>query len=170
MDDMKKNWNRLLPIAFGYDHLYDKEQKEITRELNEFYFNNEPLSDANRDNLTNVRGFHSQKICISKVISFQIWSDGYFIGILENVEFRLRDNLRDQTYFYVFSHKGSTSYSVIFGGSEETFYGTSHADELLYLFPLQKTIPSFFSSIPSKEDKELTRLMISLWVNFASTS
>lgn len=91
------------------------------------------------------------------------------MGTLENVEFRLRDNLRDQTFFYLFSHKGSASYSEILRGGEN-FYGTCHADELLYLFPSHKTIPPLFSSIPSEEDKEVTRLMTKLWVNFAETS
>lgn len=85
------------------------------------------------------------------------------------VEYRLRNNLRDQTYYYLFSHKGSASYSEITGGGSENWYGTSHSDELGYLFTFHKTVPEFFSAIPSKEDKEVTRLMTKLWVNFATT-
>jgi carboxylesterase type B len=81
----------------------------------------------------------------------------------------LRDNLRDNTYAYVFSHEGSASYTEIVGGGSEEFYGTCHADELLYLFPSHKTIPALFTAIPSRGDKEVTRLMTKLWVNFAST-
>ena len=92
------------------------------------------------------------------------------MGVLKNVEYRLRNNLRDQTYFYLFSHKGSASYSEVVGGGSGKFYGTCHADELLYLFPSHKTIPELFASIPTKEDKEVTRLMTKLWVNFATTS
>lgn len=55
MDDMIKNWDRLLPIAFYYDHLHPDNQKQISQELNDFYFNNEPFLDSNRDNLTKVR-------------------------------------------------------------------------------------------------------------------
>lgn len=101
---------------------------------------------------------------------FQLWGDGFMIGILENVEYRLRNNLRDQTYFYLFSHKGTSSASEMIGGGSENFYGTCHADELLYLFPMRKTTPALFNSMPSKQDKELTRLMTKLWVNFAETS
>lgn len=58
MDDMIKNWDRLLPLTFYYDHLYAEEQKQISQALNEFYFNNEPPNlDEHRDNLTNVRTF-----------------------------------------------------------------------------------------------------------------
>lgn len=90
------------------------------------------------------------------------------MGTLENIGFRLRDNLRDNTYVYLLSHKGSSSYSELVGGGEN-FYGTCHADELLYLFPSHKTIPALYSTIPSQEDKEVTRLMTKLWVNFATT-
>lgn len=92
------------------------------------------------------------------------------MGILENVEYRLRNNLRDQTYFYLFSHKGSVSFTEVLGGGAENFYGTCHCDELPYLFSFHKTVPQFFSSVRTKEDKELTRLMTKLWVNFAATS
>lgn len=54
MDDMIKNWDRLLPIVFYYDHLYADDQNRITQQLNEFYFDNEPFLDSNRDNLTKV--------------------------------------------------------------------------------------------------------------------
>jgi hypothetical protein len=54
MNDMIKNWDRLLPIVFHYDHLPEDRQKQISMELNEFYFKNEPFLDTNRDNLTNV--------------------------------------------------------------------------------------------------------------------
>ena len=73
------------------------------------------------------------------------------------------------TFVYLFSHKGSASYSELLLGGAENFYGTCHSDDLIYLFPLHKTIPKLFSSIPSKEDKEVTRLMTKLWVNFATT-
>ena len=54
MDDMIKNWDRLLPIAFNFDYLHTDRQQEIIRELNEFYFENEPFLEFNRDNMTNV--------------------------------------------------------------------------------------------------------------------
>lgn len=173
MDDMIKNWDRLLPIALYYDHLYEDEQKEISREINEFYFNNEPFLDSNRENMTNVRKCRIMsdiKQLNRNLHSTQLFGDSFFIGILENVEYRLRNNLRDQTYFYQFSHKGSASFSEVFVGGAENFYGTCHSDELIYLFPVHKTIPTFFNSIPSKEDKEVTRLMVKLWVNFAASS
>lgn len=65
---MTKNWDRLLPIAFYYDHLYEEEQKQISQAINEFYFNNErPNLAEQRDNLTNVRTFYSSKaICMNE--------------------------------------------------------------------------------------------------------
>lgn len=89
--------------------------------------------------------------------------------MFENLEHRLKNNLRDNTFVYLFSHKGDASYSEIFGGGAEKFYGTCHADDLIYLFPAHKNTPHFFNSIRSKESKDLTKLMTKLWVNFART-
>jgi hypothetical protein len=55
MKSLKKDWDRLLPFIFYYDHLYPEQQKEITQQLNEFYLDNQPISDLNRENVTNVR-------------------------------------------------------------------------------------------------------------------
>lgn len=70
MNDMVANWDRLLPLTFYYDHLYADDQKRITEQLNEFYFSSEPISEASRENLTNVRNLKDlQKRFIAKVFS-----------------------------------------------------------------------------------------------------
>lgn len=56
MNDMTKNWDQLLPLTFYYDHLYAEDQQRITEQLNEFYFNSGPISEASQENLTNVSG------------------------------------------------------------------------------------------------------------------
>lgn len=150
-DDLINNWENILPITFYYDHLPDSDQKEITSKISEYYMNNEPLDYSKRQNFTNM------------------YSDAFFIGILDNLEFRLKDNIRDNTFVYLFSHKGAASFSEVLNGESDKFYGTCHVDELLYLFPLQKTNPILYSSIPTEEDRKLSKLMVELWVNFAKT-
>lgn len=54
MKDMVKNWERLLPFAFNYDHLYEDEQKRITEQINEFYFKGQTVAEASPEDLTNV--------------------------------------------------------------------------------------------------------------------
>lgn len=99
-----------------------------------------------------------------------MWSDGLFVnGFIDNLQQRLDGNNRDNTYVYLFSHKGSISFSELFGGSPEKFIGTSHGDDLLYLFPIRHTIPQFYNSMPTNEDIKLRKLMTKLWVNFAKT-
>jgi hypothetical protein len=69
---------------------------------------------------------------------------------------------------YLFTHKGSASLSEMSQGGREKFHGTSHGDDLLYLFPWHKYVPDFFNARPSEEDRKLTRIMTRLWVNFAT--
>lgn len=47
------------------------------------------------------------------------------------------------------------------------FFGTSHADDLLSLFPMRKV--AFYSAIPTEKDMELTKVMSLMWANFAKT-
>lgn len=97
-----------------------------------------------------------------------MWSDGWFGGIFENLEYRLRDNNRDNTFVYLLSHKGYISYSQSSGGGEK-FYGTDHGDDLLYFFPPPEEYTDFLTAIPSKEDEKLRKNLIKLWVDFART-
>lgn len=60
MSSLVREWERALPVIFYYDHLYEDQQKEITKAINEFYFNNEPLSESNQDNLTTVSKWNAE--------------------------------------------------------------------------------------------------------------
>ena len=73
---------------------------------------------------------------------------------------------RDNTFVYLFTHKGAASFTEIFKGGDR-FYGTSHAEELQYIFPIREDLPYFFNSVPTKQDLEVTKIMTKLWVNFA---
>lgn len=51
------NWDSSLPATFGYSHLDADVRMNITRSVNEFYFDNEntPTLQVNRQQLMNVR-------------------------------------------------------------------------------------------------------------------
>lgn len=70
---------------------------------------------------------------------------------------------QQNTFVYLYSHKGTAS----FGPNTSEFQGTSHADDLISTFPLHKTL--YMSSLPTKEDRELYRLIPKMWTNFAAT-
>lgn len=149
--DLLKNWDRALPISLYYDHHDEKKQEEITRKINEFYFNNQKLTLETQNNLTNL------------------WTDAWFgSAMYDYLRFRFA-NEHANTFVYLFTHKGATSFSEIFKAGSETYYGTAHAEELQYLFPIRKYLPYFFNSIPTEDDKKLRKLLSKLWVNFAYT-
>lgn len=82
------------------------------------------------------------------------------------LEARLKDNNLDNTFVYLYSHKGGASFTEIPG--RQKYLGTSHMDELLNLFPLYKS-KQFYSSVPTDFDRALQKIMPNLWVNFART-
>lgn len=90
---------------------------------------------------------------------------------MEGLDLYLRQRLTHSksapTFVYLYSHKGPASFTEIFGGERETYYGVSHADELQYLFPMGRSF--FYNSLPTKEDVEVRKALIELWVNFART-
>jgi carboxylesterase type B len=91
-----------------------------------------------------------------------MWTDGWFIGFTEALKQRFSYGAKGNTFVYRYSHKGSASYSVT-----SRFYGTSHVDDLIPFFGMNKNI--FISSIPTQEDRELERVLPELWINFAKT-
>lgn len=83
------------------------------------------------------------------------------------LELRLSHKKRAPTYVYLFTHKAAASFTEIFKGGRENYWGVSHAEELQYLFPIAESL--FISALPTKEDEEIRKGITQLWVNFART-
>lgn len=151
-NNLLKNWNRALPISLYYDHVSEEKQLEITNKINEFYFKNHKLTSRNQQNLTNL------------------YTDGWFFhAMIDYLKIRFADEKRADTFVYLFTHKGACSFTEIFKGGAEAHYGTSHAEDLQYLFPIREDLKYFFSAIPTEDDKKITKIITQLWVNFAYT-
>lgn len=94
-------------------------------------------------------------------------------------------------YVYLFEHRSPASFSELFKGGREDYYGSRrirrhvslkntvnfkkfhfnfslgacHAEELQYLFPV--ALELFVSASPTKSDRDLREAMLNMWVNFA---
>lgn len=56
--------------------------------------------------------------------NFQLFTDGWFLaGFDETVRERLQHNDAAPTFVYLFAHKGEASFTEIFHGGKENFYG-----------------------------------------------
>lgn len=108
------------------------------------------------------------------------------------LELRLSHKKRASTYVYLFTHKAAASFTEIFKGGRENYWGNdfrqfvglsliefglhagfcfiegvSHAEELQYLFPIAESL--FISALPTKDDEEIRKGITQLWVDFART-
>jgi carboxylesterase type B len=146
LGELLGNWNEILPHSFYYDHLDNSQQVAITSTLNEFYFGNETLSD---ETMSDSKGL------------IDMWTDGWFIGIFESLKYRFASGVRDNTFIYHFSHRTTASFS-----QARDFLGTCHVDDLVPLFSLRKSY--YYSSVPTRHDRELTEKMTKMWTNFAT--
>ncbi|XP_053670190.1 juvenile hormone esterase [Anopheles nili] len=154
---INENWDHALPISLYYDHHKLSRQREITQLINDFYFNNQKLTQQTEKNLTNL------------------YSDAWFLaGMDEYLRIRFLNNSQRQsqvkagpTFVYLFAQKASASFTEIFKGGKENYYGVCHAEELQYLFPIAKDL--FHSAVPTDEEHKVRRIITKLWVNFART-
>ncbi|KAH8289553.1 hypothetical protein KR054_007143 [Drosophila jambulina] len=153
MAEFKSQFGQVLPVVLNYDHHEEQVQRRITQRIESFYFKHgHDYSKANHQNLTDLI------------------SDGWFVAGIDEY-MRLRLNQKDAavapTYVYLFDHKGAASFSEIFKGERNEFYGACHAEELQYLFPIGREL--FVSAVPTRQDLQLRQLMLQLWVSFART-
>ncbi|KAG4067634.1 hypothetical protein HA402_005406 [Bradysia odoriphaga] len=146
LDNIITNWDQTLANSFGFGDLSESEREAVTNKLNAFYFGREatPTNELDRNHLVDL------------------FTDGGFIGIVETIRHRLSYTNHNNTYVYLYTQKGTASFSTA-----TEFFGTSHADDLIPLFPMRKV--AFYSTIPSEHDRELTRLMTLMWTNFVKT-
>ncbi|XP_017483494.1 PREDICTED: venom carboxylesterase-6-like [Rhagoletis zephyria] len=155
LDEYKQQFDTILPIELQYDHHPPEVREEITRKIEEFYFKEGHTYDKyNHQNLTDLI------------------SDGWFIaGIDEYIRQRAEaeKSLKMPPYYvYLFEHRSPASFSELFKGGREDYYGACHAEELQYLFPVAMEL--FVSASPTKSDIELREAILQMWVNFARES
>ncbi|XP_060664137.1 LOW QUALITY PROTEIN: venom carboxylesterase-6 [Drosophila nasuta] len=153
LSEFKTRFEQLLPVVLNYDHHANETQQQITQHIETFYFKaGHNYNKSNHQNLTDLI------------------SDGWFVaGVDEYLQMRLQDKQQSvaPTYVYLFDHKGAASFSELFKGGHNEFYGACHAEELQYLFPIGQEL--FVSAVPTRQDLQLRELMLRLWVNFASS-
>ncbi|KAK5640862.1 hypothetical protein RI129_009409 [Pyrocoelia pectoralis] len=116
------------------------ERPVISSKIKDFYFNKTEIGEASKDDVINM------------------FTDGLFLeGIRSSLDLHIKYHNKP-IYNYLFGYRGNVSY--INKNNEVTF-----KDELLYLFKNTLDFPNY---VPSAEDEEVSDLLTSLWVNFAT--
>jgi len=73
--------------------------------------------------------------------------------------------LSSPVYFYLFDYKNNEfSFNQLYGDCKKPL-GVSHADELISLFSLKELNPKGLSD----KEIEMSKLMVNIWVKFASS-
>jgi len=67
-------------------------------------------------------------------------------------------------YFYLYDYQNEFSLNKLYGQCEKPL-GVSHGDEMLSLFPFKDIIPQGLN----EKDEEVSKLMVDIWVKFASS-
>lgn len=97
-----------------------------------------------------------------------MFSDSWFIAPLDAyLRLRFAHKEAAPTYVYLATHKGSASFTEIIGGDPNKWYGMAHGDEMFFLFPMREY--HFPSAMPTKEEENIRKSMVEMWVNFIQT-
>jgi len=72
--------------------------------------------------------------------------------------------LSPHSYIYLFDYQNEFSFNKLFGQCRKPL-GVSHCDELISLFPFK----AINSQGLNEKDEEVSKVMIDIWVKFASS-
>ncbi|XP_049885046.1 juvenile hormone esterase-like [Pectinophora gossypiella] len=127
-----------------------------------FYYENSPYVDVITKKIRNKYLKDGEFGDIKSGI-LDIYTDSYFAyPVIEAVELTF-NYTKKPVYLYALSYKAKNSFSEIFGVPDTDNY-ICHADDLMYLFPIY-----FLSKAPSAQDIEMSKLIVTLWTNFATS-
>lgn len=72
--------------------------------------------------------------------------------------------LSSPVYFYLYDYQNEFSFNKLYGDCNKSL-GVSHGDEMLNLFQMDEVIPQGLN----EKDSEVSKLMVDIWVKFASS-
>lgn len=72
--------------------------------------------------------------------------------------------LSSPSYFYRFGYQNEYSFNKLFGRCGKPL-GVTHCDDLISLFPLKSIFPKGLNG----KDVEISKLLVDIWVKFASS-
>nr|XP_003704957.1 PREDICTED: venom carboxylesterase-6-like [Megachile rotundata]XP_012144469.1 PREDICTED: venom carboxylesterase-6-like [Megachile rotundata] len=138
----------IAPVTLLYEDTCPKSHlRSMSSEIRKFYFGDEPIDNA------------------TKFQVIDMYSDAWFTYGIRTAVLEYLEKQSSPVYYYFLEYRGSTSHSVIFGDPYND-YGVSHADDLLYLFPLGEMV---HQTPPTEEDYKIIDLITTAWYNFANT-
>ncbi|KAL0277569.1 UNVERIFIED_CONTAM: hypothetical protein PYX00_004807 [Menopon gallinae] len=145
--EFDEKFNELVPIIFFLHREKGLDVQEAARQIRRFYFGGKPV-----DNST-----------VNRVVD--LYTDAWFLAGADEAVRLSYEYAKAPVYYYYFSYRGSASFSSIFGDVKQDM-GTCHADELIYLFPMERLFPDVKFS---EKDEEYIKIFVDLWTNFART-
>nr|CAI5851518.1 unnamed protein product [Callosobruchus analis] len=148
MKELSTNWEKLAPVAFGYER-NTEQSKIVSKAIKAFYVQDKPLE---KSYLTNIA---------------QIYSDAN-VGFAVNRAAKLFAEYNNQSvYYYRFSYQGRYSNFYTPESNKTAPYGIVHFDDLIYLFQNDKLFPAFKETTPI--EIEMVTKLTTLMYNFAKT-
>ncbi|XP_043467737.1 juvenile hormone esterase-like [Leptopilina heterotoma] len=155
--------------GYSNDVIYQMERQNIRTLIKNFAESFEQDLETLFSKIDNF--YFTDKLNSSSKIQFlkgmtKVFSDAnYFypqVRMLEKVTLKMKNS----NYFYSFGYRGTLSLTSVTG--DNTNYGVAHADELLYLFPVNYGSFVTTNANFTRTDENISRIMVDLWTSFAT--
>jgi len=85
-------------------------------------------------------------------------------GIFLECAMSITKKLTSPVYFYMYDYQNKITFNSLYGQCKKPL-GVSHGDEMISLFSFK----DIFSQELNTNDLEVSKLMVDIWVKFAST-
>ncbi|RZC42269.1 COesterase and/or Abhydrolase 3 domain containing protein, partial [Asbolus verrucosus] len=152
--NLNKNFNDLMPNLTALFMSTPKEKIQIVWEkIKNYYFGGENSIDLN--NNKTIQGL------------INLYTDRAFAYSLFQTALLHSHKGHTPLWLYNFKYRGQYSYGELFAASQENInykWGVCHCDELIYLFKS----PAIFPELRDPNDIIISKILISLWTNFAT--
>ncbi|XP_046619027.1 venom carboxylesterase-6-like [Neodiprion virginianus] len=145
LKDLNENWLAYAPHLLDYNFTIPlKDQNGISTLIRKSYLGNRAIDSSTVND------------------TVRMMSDRLF-GYHAAEAARLQARAGNSVLFYYFSYRGTYSFSQWFSSTDQNF-GVCHGDDLAYV------MHSFFNATTTKRDREMQKVLVKLWVSFASKS
>ncbi|ODM95190.1 Esterase E4 [Orchesella cincta] len=145
-DAINSKRDEMISYIMDYDTVPGVNLAETSTKISKFYFNDKPWSNINRDRISDALGDRS-------------FTSGVY-------KFLQRHSQVAPTYGYFFTHESTSGSSFMSQtlGLRKNEWGTSHGDELPFIFSMDRVSQDF----TDPKDMAISKFLVDVIVNFSN--
>ncbi|XP_015520316.1 venom carboxylesterase-6 [Neodiprion lecontei] len=145
LDYLNENWDAIAPSLLDFNYTIPVSNRSTVSELiKQHYLGTSEISNSTIDNF------------------IHLMTDRLYLFGTQKAALLQADANENPVHFYYFTYRGAHSVSEYFSNGVTTNWGVAHGDDMCY------AIDSFFDATTTENDKAMQKVIIKLWVSYAT--